>query len=241
MEKSFARDERTVWVMPRDEAVLQWFSIVRIANVQSVRWVLGALSGEPGPVSNRPAQSSCSRMATTGMVDWAQLGGAGGSLVWATYAGTGLAKPDLYRQTTGHEVALAAASAPYAAAGYAWRRDGKPSYAGGHPADGVALAPGWVVLIEVELTAKRTPGSVSIFSAYRRRFDLGDMSATTYLSNPGSARAVEAALASLPAGRAIAPQVEIHEVFDERGHWADDVLPTWLTSAAERSRPRRSR
>jgi hypothetical protein len=57
MVRSFGRDERTVWVMPRDESMLTWFQIVRIANVQSVRWVLGALNDQPGPVSVRRAQS----------------------------------------------------------------------------------------------------------------------------------------------------------------------------------------
>jgi hypothetical protein len=235
MVSSFERDERTVWVMPRDEAVLTWFSIVRVANVQSVRWVLGALNGYSSPVSVRRAQSWCSRMETAGMVDRAQLGGAGGSLVWATYAGTGLAKPNLYRQTTRHEVAVAAASARYAAAGYAWQRDEKPAYAGGHQADGVALAPGWVELIEVELTGKRMPRYVQIFQAFRTRFDLREMSQVTYLCNAESARAVREALRSLPNGRAIAPQVQILEVYDQRGLWEGDELPAWMLSAEVRA------
>lgn len=222
---SFERDDRTVWVMPRDESVLGWFSIVRIANVQSVRWVLGAMNGYSSPVSVRRAQTWCSRMETAGMVGRAQLGGAGGALVWATYAGTGLSKPNLYRQTTRHEVAVAAASGRYAAAGYAWQRDEKPAYAGGHQADGVALAPDWVELIEVELTGKRMPRYVQIFQAFRNRFDHREMSQVTYLCNTESARAVREALRSLPAGRAIAPQVQIHEVYDQRGLWQGDELP----------------
>jgi hypothetical protein len=233
MVRSFERDARTVWVMPRDESMLTWFQIVRIANVQSVRWVLGALNGQPGPVSVRRAQSWCARMETTGMVERAQLGGAGGSLVWATYAGTGQGKPNLHRQTTRHEVAVAAASARYAAAGYAWRRDEKPAYAGGHQADGVALAPDWVELIEVELTAKRMPRYVSIFQAFRNRFDRGDLSQATYLCNAESARAVLDALESVPAGRAIAGRLQVHEVYD-RGLWFDEALPNWLQQSAER-------
>jgi len=237
----FDRRERTVWVMPRDESMMTWFSIVRIADVQSVRWVLGALNGRRGPVSTRRAQSWCARMEATGMVNRAQLGGAGGSLVWATYAGTGMAKPNLYRQTTRHEVAVAAASARYAAAGYAWQRDDKPAYAGGHQADGVAIAAEWVELIEVELTAKRMPRYVQIFQAFQRRFDLSQMSRVTYLCNPSSARAIRAALEELPMGRAIAPQVEIREVFDDRGTWPEDDPPPWLPSAAERVRSERLR
>ncbi len=97
--------DRTVWVVPRDEQMLTWFSIVRIANVQTVRWVLGALNGWSSPVSSRQAQSWCSRMRTAGLIETAQMGGAGGAVVWATYAGVRPAKPDLYRQTTRHEIA----------------------------------------------------------------------------------------------------------------------------------------
>lgn len=232
MVKTFGQNERTVWVMPRDELMMTWFQIVRIANVQSVRWVLGALNGQNGPVSVRRAQSWCARMETAGMVNRAQLGGPGGSLVWATYTGTGMAKPNLYRQTTRHEVAVSAASARYAAAGYAWRRDDKPTHAGGHQADGIALAGDWVELIEVELTAKRMPRYVSILQAFRHRFDLAEMSAVTYLCNAESARAVREALESIPAGRAIAERVTVHEVFDRAGLWHDDEAPDWLPSAA---------
>jgi hypothetical protein len=128
--------------MPRDEAMFNWFRIVRIADVQSVGWVLGALNGSDGPVSARRAQSWCARMEVGGKVERAQLGGRGGALVWATSAGTGLSKPHLYRQATRHEVAVAAASARYATAGYAWQRDQRSQFTGGHLADGVALAPG---------------------------------------------------------------------------------------------------
>ena len=79
--------------------------------------------------------------------------------------------------------------------GYAWQRDEKPAYAGGHQADGVALAPDWVELIEVELTGKRMPRYVSIFQAFRHRFNLRrDVSQVTYLCNAESARAVREAL-----------------------------------------------
>ncbi len=234
MVRSLQQDERTVWVTPRDEQMMTWFQIVRIANVQSVRWVLGALNGQPTPVSARRAQSWCERMQTAGMVDRAQLGGAGGALVWATYAGTGLGKPNLYRQTTRHEVAVAAASARYAAAGYAWQRDEKPAHVGGHQADGVALGSEWVELVEVELTGKRMPRYVSIFQAFRRRFDRGDMDAVTYLCNPESARAVREALMSVPVGRTIADRVVVQQVYDERGLWNDEKPPEWLPTAQAR-------
>lgn len=237
---SFDRGERTVWVMPRDEAMFVWFGIVRIADVQSVRWVLGALNGSDRPVSVRRAQSWCSRMEVAGKVERAQLGGRGGSLVWATYAGTGLSRPNLYRQTTRHEVAVAAASARYATAGYAWQRDQRSQFSGGHLADGVALAPGWAELVEVELTPKRLPRYIQIFRTFERRFDVGDMTAVTYLCNEESGRAVRNALTALPIGRAIAPQVEVRDAYDRAGLWIDDLLPSWMLTAHERvSRGRR--
>lgn len=106
---------------------------------------------------------------------------------------------------------------------------------GGHQADDVALGAYWVELIEVELTAKRMPRYVSIFQAFRRRFDIGEMSQVTYLCNAESARAVRDALESLPVGRAIAAQIEVREVYDERGLWVGDALPTWLISARRRA------
>lgn len=233
MVQLFERDARTVWVMPRDEQMLVWFSIVRIANVQAVRWVLGALNSQQTPVSVRRAQAWCARMETAGMIDRAQLGGSGGSLVWATYQGTGQGKPNLYRQTTRHEVAVAAASARYVAAGYAWQRDERTQWSAGHLADGVAFAPGWVELIEVELTPKRLPRYVSIFTAFRHRFRDGDMTAITYLCNAESTRAVRDALHTLPVGLDIADRVIVHEVYDRAGLWTGDALPSWLRLARQ--------
>jgi hypothetical protein len=227
--------DRTVWVVPRDEQMLTWFSIVRIANVQTVRWVLGALNGWSSPVSSRQAQSWCSRMRTAGLIETEQMGGAGGAVVWATYAGVRQAKPDLYRQTTRHEIAVAAASARYAAAGYAWQRDDKAPLTGGHQADGVALGVEWVELLEVELTAKRLPRYASIFGAYRHRLENGDADQITYLCNADAARAIKRALEEVPAGRAIVSRVAVWEVFDSSGLWTGEALPEWLTAAESRA------
>ena len=227
--------DRTVWVVPRDEQMLTWFSIVRVANVQTVRWVLGALNGWTSPVSSRQAQSWCLRMRTAGLIDTAQMGGPGGAVVWATYAGVRQAKPDLYRQTTRHEIAVAATSARYAAAGYGWQRDDKAPMTGGHQADGVALGVDWVELVEVELTAKRMPRYASIFAAYRHRLAAGDGTQITYLCTPDAARGVRAGLEGLPAGQAIASRVVVQEVFDQAGLWSGEQLPDWLPSAEQRA------
>jgi len=174
-------------------------------------------------------------MRTAGLIETAQMGGPGGAIVWATYAGVRQAKPDLYRQTTRHEIAVAAASARYAAAGYAWQRDDKAPLTGGHQADGVALGVEWVELLEVELTAKRLPRYASIFGVYRRRLDAGDAEQVTYLCNVDAARAVRRALKEIPSGRAIASRVVVHEVFDSSGLWPGDALPDWLPTAESRA------
>jgi len=224
-----------VWVMPRDEAMFGWFRIVQIADVQAVRWVLGALNATDRPVSSRPAQEWVVRMEAAGLVERVQLGGRGGSLVFDTYAGTKQGRPGLYRQTTRHAVAVAATSARYAAAGYTWRRDDKPDFAGGHQADGVAASQDWVGLIEVELTGNRLPRYAQIFTAFRHRFDAGEIDHVTHLYTDEAARTVLAAIHDLPVARTIAPQVQIQPVFDPLGHWVDDTLPSWMLSARDRA------
>jgi hypothetical protein len=194
-----------------------WLSIVRVTDVQAIRWVLGALNEIDGPVSTRRAQVWCARMEVVGLIERANLGGPGGSIVWGTYEATGQSRPSIYRQTTRHEVAVAAVSARFINASYAWRRDERPARVGGHQADGVAIGMRTEQLIEVELTPKRTPRYASIFSAYRRRLEVDDALSVTYLCNDASGRAVRTALRTLPVGRALAPRVTVRDVFTERG------------------------
>jgi hypothetical protein len=208
---------RRTWVTGRDERVCEWLRIVRVTDVQAIRWVLGALNDIEGPVSTRRAQVWCARMEVVGLIERANLGGPGGSIVWGTYEATGRSRPNIYGQTTRHEVAVASVSARYINAGFAWRRDDRPEYVGGHQADGVALGMRTSELIEVELTAKRAPRYASIFSAYRRRLEVGDADRVAYLCTDGAARAVRTALSTSPAGRAVAPRISVRVVFDERG------------------------
>lgn len=208
---------RRTWVTSRDERVCEWLRIVRVTDVQAIRWVLGALNEIDGPVSTRRAQVWCARMEVVGLIERANLGGAGGSIVWGTYEATGQGRPNIYRQTTRHEVAVAAVSARYINAGFAWRRDERPQYVGGHQADGVALGVRTSELIEVELTPKRAPRYASIFTAYRNRLDRGEADRIAYLCNPHSALAVRAALSATAAARAVADRVAVRDVFDARG------------------------
>lgn len=201
----------------RDERVCEWLRIVRVTDVQAIRWVLGTLNEIDGPVSTRRAQAWVARMELVGLVERANLGGPGGSIVWGTYEATGQGRPNIYRQTTRHEVAVAAVSARYINAGFAWSRDERPKHVGGHQADGVAFGQRSNELIEVELTPKRAPRYASIFAAYRRRLELGDAARVAYLCTEQTGRAVRTALSASPAGRDIAPKVAVRDIFDQRG------------------------
>jgi hypothetical protein len=210
-----------VWVTGRDERVCEWLRIVRVTDVQAIRWILGALNESDGPVSTRQAQAWCARTEIVGLIERANLGGPGGSIVWGTYEATGQSRPNIYRQTNRHEVAVSAVSARYIAAGFAWRRDERPQYVGGHQADGVAMGFRSDELIEVELTPKRAPRYASIFTAYRHRFDKGDAAQIAYLCNDSSGRALRAAFKATPQGRGIADRVAVRDVFDDRAGLRD--------------------
>ena len=218
---------RRVWVTARDERVCEWLRIVRVTDVQAIRWLLGVLNGTDRPVTTRRAQEWVARMELVGLVERQNLGGPGGSVIWGTFEATGQSRPHIYRQTTRHEIAVSAVSARYLAAGFAWRRDDRPAFVGSHQADGVAIGLRTSELIEVELTPKRAPRYASIFSAYRRRLEFGDATRVAYLCTDAAARAVRGALIASPAGRAVAPRVSVRTVFDHRG-WIepsnDDAL-----------------
>jgi hypothetical protein len=224
----------TVWVMDRDEQMMEWFSIVRVSNVQTIRWVLGALNGWERPVSARQAQAWCARMQTAGYIDRVNAGGAGGSIVWGTFAGTGKGKPDVFRQTTRHEIAVSSASARYVTAGYAWQADERAQHSWEHQTDGIAIADDWVELIEVELTGKRPIRYQGIFRAFRNRLHDG-ASQVTYLCTPDAGRAVRTALDASPEGLSIQSRLQVHDVYDRGGLWREEQLPRWIPNAVQRA------
>ena len=206
-----------VWVTRRDELAMEWFRIVRISNVQTVRWMLGMVNGWDRPVALRQAQRWVSRMTRVGYVDRTNLGGPGGSLVWATPAVTGARRPNLFAQTTRHEIAVSAASTRYLAAGYSWARDERPARVRSHVADGVAINGDELTLIEVELTPKRADRYVSILARSRLRIEAGDADRVVYLCNPDSAHAIRAALRQ-PAAKRIADRVDVREGYAPAPH-----------------------
>ncbi|MFE6237571.1 hypothetical protein [Cellulosimicrobium sp. NPDC057862] len=216
-----------MWVTERDEAMIEWLSLVKITSMEGVRWMLGALNGTDGPVSLRKAQSWCARMETVQLVERGRVSSVGGALVWPTHAASGRTPPSLLRQTTRHEVAVSIASARYVAAGWSWDKDRAPAEVGTvHSADGIAFRDDAVELVEVELTGKRPQRYRQIFSAFSWRIAREGVTAIRYFCTDSAARAVRAALQDPHAGgRALAERVHVHAVFDGRGVWESAVQP----------------
>ena len=206
----------------RDEWLLDWFGVVRLSNMEGLRWAMAAANGWTEPVVVRRAQLWCTRMEALGGVSRVRLFGAGGSLVWATSARTGRPAPNLLSQTTRHEVAVSVVSARYAAAGYEWARDRRAQHAADHQSDGIATGGEIVDAVEVELTPKRAPRLRGIFRAYQRRMEAGELTHVTYLCTPDAARATEEGLAEAAVASAVRERVRIRTVFDARGVWEGD-------------------
>ena len=94
----------------RDEAMLDWLGVVRMADMDAVRWALAALAtGETEkPVSLRKAQQWVARLEDVGLLGRARPAFRDHSIVWATHQAVGVSPPNLYRQTVRHDVAVAA-------------------------------------------------------------------------------------------------------------------------------------
>ena len=206
----------------RDEWLLNWFGIVRVSNMEGLRWAMAAANGWSEPVVVRRAQLWCTRMEALGTVSRTRLFGVGGSLVWATSARTGRPAPNLLSQMTRHEVAVSVVSARYAAAGYGWQRDRRAQHAADHQSDGLARGGDVVDAVEVELTPKRAPRYRGIFQAFQRRMEAGELTHVTYLCTDDSARAAEEGLRQAGVARAVRERVRIRTVFDGRGAWEGD-------------------
>ncbi|WP_156109779.1 hypothetical protein [Cryobacterium sp. MLB-32] len=122
--------------------------------MEALRWALGAHLDIGRPVSLRNAQHWAARMESVGLVGRSRPTFRDGSIVWPTPQAAGKQPPNLFRQTTRHEVAVATVSARYVAQGFTWRRDRRPAGLLDHQVDGVAQRGRVVELVEVELTPK---------------------------------------------------------------------------------------
>lgn len=206
----------------RDERMLDWLSVVRLADMDAVRWALAGFDGQERPVSLRRAQQWVARLVEAGLLDRGRPTFRDGSIVWATFQVTGKAKPNLFKQTTRHEVAVSAASARFIAGGAAWSRDRVPATKAEHMADGAATRDGRVQLVEVELTTKTLTRYQAILPDHARRLHEG-VERVVYLGTAEAMRAV-----SREADRLVHPTVRARivtlPIFDVRGHLTDDTF-----------------
>lgn len=207
----------------RDEVVLDWLVVVRLADLEAIRWAMAGAAGRTDgqPLVLRKAQRWVTRMHDVGLIGRARPAFQAGSVVWPTHIPIGHV-PNLFRQTTRHELAVAAVSARYLAHGYSWQRDRKPASLQHHQADGVAVKGDRAELVEVELTAK-SPGRYGlIHNSHAERLG-GEVSRVVYFATPQAGRVVSRE-ADRYLFRDIRPRLLTLPVLDAHGKWvsADD-------------------
>lgn len=210
----------------RDEAMLEWLAVVRVADVHAIRYALAGFAGNPDPVTMRRAQQWILRMLGTGLIGRARPTFRDESIVWVTRDAFGQRPPNLFQQTARHEVAVAAASARYVAQGYGWARDQKPSGLLDHQADGVARKGDVLELIEVEMTQKTRGRYRVICDSHAFRMEHEGVTRVTYLCTPAASRSVarEADRFLHPTHRS---RLITLDVFDVHGRVVGDLGPLW--------------
>ncbi len=219
---------KNVQVTARDEAMLAWLGTVRLSDVEAVRWALAGLGGEQRaePVTLRAAQLWVARMTTAGLVERARPRADRGSIIWAATSWTGRAAPALYRATMRHDLAVAAASARFLAAGYAWRLDPATGTREAHVVDGIADGGGAPDFVEVELTPKTSARYGQIRSRFGWRFASEEVGRVFYLGTPGAITAVRNHLVDDRVMLASdVSHFQLVPAFDAAGRWVTDWMP----------------
>jgi hypothetical protein len=212
----------------RDEEMLSWLSVVRLADIDGIRWALAGLQGveTAGPVSVRRANQWIARLAAMDLVDRTRPMYRERQIVWPTHKATGQSAPVLFRQTMRHEIAVATVSGRYLARGYKWSRDRRPRTLRDHQADGVAVKGDNTELIEVELTAKATNRYKLIHSLHSQRLATGGISRVVYFCTEEVSRAV-----SREADKFIfrdqRERLLTCPVFDVQGRWIEQREDIW--------------
>lgn len=208
--------------------MIEWLSVVRMADMDGIRWALAGLQdgGADKPVSVRRANQWIARLAAEGMVDRVRPMYRDRQIVWPTHKATGQIAPTLFRQTMRHELAVAAVSARYLARGYSWSRDRRPQSLMDHQVDGVAVKGDVVELIEVELTAKKLARYKLIHHHHDQRLASGAVSRVVYLCTKEAARAV-AREADKFIFRDHRQQLVTLPVFSSQGKWIGGDTELW--------------
>lgn len=212
-----------VQVTSRDEAMIDWLDVVRLADMSALRWALGAQLGLGEPIGLRKAQHWAARMEAVGMIGRDRPAFLDGSIVWATFQAIGKPAPNLFRQTTRHEIAVATVSARYLAQGFTWRRDRKPVGRRDHQADGVAERDGVVELVEVELTPKTWQRYQAICHNHTYRLVHEGVDRVAYFCTADADRAITRG-ADKYLVRTERPRLVSQHSFDARGHWTGPEL-----------------
>ncbi|MEQ1735418.1 MAG: hypothetical protein ABL886_03175 [Rhodoglobus sp.] len=214
----------------RDEAVLEWLSVVRLADMDAMRFALAGFATNEHPVDPitlRNAQRWVSRMIKVGSIARARPSFQSASIVWATHQAVRRIAPNLYRQTTRHEVAVANLAARYVAQGYHWGRDRRPDSLAEHMADGVATRGSHRELVEVELTPKTLGRYKLIHNSHADRLTGEGFSRVVYACTPNAARVVSRE-ADQYLFRDLRTRLITGAVFDARGTWTGHQDALWV-------------
>lgn len=209
-----------VLVTARDEAMLEWLGVVRVADMESLRFALAAFADANQPVSLRRAQQWVARLRPTELIETSRLTLQDGSVVWASQRVTGKRPLNLLGQTFRHEVAVASASARYLFNGWSWARDRQAQSFNDHQADGVATRAGETELVEVELTPKAIERYAPICTSHAWRIAKEGVTRVVYLCTPGATRMVSREADKL-LFRGDRERLLTITTFDKRGRWID--------------------
>jgi hypothetical protein len=210
-----------VLVTARDEAMLEWLRVVRVSDMESIRFALAAFADANRPVSLRRAQQWVARLKPTGLIDSTRLTLQDGSVVWASQRATGKRPLNILGQTFRHEVAVASASARYLFNGWTWARDRQASSYNDHQADGVATRGAEIELVEVELTPKAIERYNPICTSHQWRMHREGITRVVYLCTADATRTVTREADKLLFRDDRARLVTV-TAFDKRGSWIDE-------------------
>jgi hypothetical protein len=210
----------------RDEAMLDWLRVVRMADIQGIRYALGGLGGAGTPVSTRRAQQWVSKLVEENLLGRARPTFRDDSIVWGTPALVGKPAPNLFRQTVRHEVAVAMVSARYLCQGFTWATDRKPTGLLDHQTDGVATRGDRIESIEVELTPKKRARYKMIFDSHAFRLTHEHVTRVVYLCTAEAARTVTRE-ADRYLFRDVRPQLLCLPAFDVRGRFIGNDKALW--------------
>jgi len=209
-----------VLVTARDEQMIEWLKVVRVTDMESIRFALAAFADANRPVTLRRAQQWVARVVELGLVEKERLTLQDGSAIWATQRATGMRPLNLLGQTFRHEVAVASASARYLFNGWSWARDRKASSYHDHQADGIATRGDETELVEIELTPKAIERYAPIVNSHSWRMSREGITRVVYLCTADATRMVRREADKL-LFRDDKSLIVTITAFDRRGTWID--------------------